>query len=82
MKSSCFPCFLTLQALTMPPTPDKHSYSRSLLPAALSSAASTPESGYANQEGEDEELNLAGENWGKGRKTCTYTGPTQVGKVH
>lgn len=44
--------------------------------------ASTAESSYANQDGEDEELNLAGENWGKGRKTCMYTGSTKVGKVH
>lgn len=39
IKSSFFTCFLTLQALTTPPTPDKHSYSRSLLSDALSSVA-------------------------------------------
>lgn len=61
----------------MPSTPHKHSYAHSLLSVTLGSVVS-----YASQDGEDEELNLAGENGGKGRKTCTYTGLTQVGKVH
>lgn len=51
IKVAAFACFLMLQKLTMPSTPHKHSYAHS----------SPGESGYANQDGEDEELNLAGE---------------------
>lgn len=60
-----------LQKLTMPSTPHKHSYTHSLLSVALGSVVRTGESSYANQDGEDEELNLAGENGGRGRKMCT-----------
>lgn len=63
----------------MPSTPDKHSYSRSPLSVALSSVVSTGESGYANQDGEDEELNLAGENCKRAeRRACTQVQPRGV----